>query len=70
MPTGDLDTGVQSVRITGRGMGVTSIDNGLDRALDLVEGASLTLEDLTVRNGRGPAGIRARRVGRSAARAP
>lgn len=55
--TGDLDTGIQAVRIAGRGAGATAIDpNGLDRAFDLVEGASLTLEDLTVRNGLGPAG--------------
>ena len=55
--TGDLDTGIQAVRITGRGTGATAIDaSGIDRAFDLVEGASLTLEDLTVRNGRGPEG--------------
>ena len=55
--TGDLDTGIQAVRITGRGTGATAIDaGGIDRAFDLVEGASLTLEDLTVRNGRGPKG--------------
>ena len=46
--TGDLDTGVQALRITGRGTGATAIDaSGIDRAFDLVEGASLTLEDLT-----------------------
>jgi hypothetical protein len=55
--TGDLDTGVQALRIAGRGAGVTAVDaNGLDRAFDVVEGASLALEDLTVRNGRGPSG--------------
>ena len=55
--TGDLDTGIQAVRITGRGTGSTAIDaSRIDRAFDLVEGASLTLEDLSVRNGRGPEG--------------
>ena len=39
--TGDLDTGIQAVRITGRGTGSTAIDaSRIDRAFDLVEGAS------------------------------
>jgi CSLREA domain-containing protein len=55
--TGDLDTGVQSLRIVGRGAGVTALDaNRIDRAFDVVEGASLALADLTVRNGLTPTG--------------
>ncbi len=55
--TGDLDLGAQSLRITGKGAAATAIDaSGLDRAFDLLEGASLALEDLTIRNGRSPQG--------------
>jgi CSLREA domain-containing protein len=55
--TGDLDTGVQALRIVGRGAGATAIDAaGIDRALDVAEDASLALEDLTVRNGLGGSG--------------
>ncbi len=55
--TGDLDTGVQSLRIVGRGAGITALDaNRIDRAFDVVEGASLALADLTVRNGLTPTG--------------
>ena len=55
--TGDLDLGTQSLGITGKGAAATAIDaSGLDRAFDLLEGASLALEDLTIRNGRTPQG--------------
>ncbi len=55
--TGDLDTGAQALRVVGRGAGVTAVDaNRIDRAFDVVEGASLALEDLTVRNGLTPTG--------------
>jgi CSLREA domain-containing protein len=55
--TGDLDTGVQSLRVVGRGAAVTAIDaNRIDRAFDVPAGASLALEDLTVRNGLTPTG--------------
>ena len=65
--TGDLDLGAQSLRITGKGAAATAIDaSGLDRAFDLLEGASLALEDLTIRNGRSPAG----RPGRGGRRGP
>ena len=55
--TGDLDTGVQALRVVGRGAGVTAVDAaGIDRAFEVAEGGSLALEDLTVRNGRGGPG--------------
>jgi CSLREA domain-containing protein len=50
--TGDLDTGPSgSLRIAGRGMGVTVVGGAGDRIFDVAAGASLGLSDLTVRDG-------------------
>ncbi len=49
---GDLDlVGSNSVRIAGRGMGVTGIAAVADRVAQVDSGASLGLNDLTVRDG-------------------
>ena len=51
--SGDLDTGPTSaIRVVGQGPGVTVIDaHGQDRVFDVFQGARLTLDGLTLRNG-------------------
>ncbi len=56
--SGDFDTGpLNAVRVVGAGAGATIIDaGGIDRGFRVYPGASLTLQDLTVRGGRSAAG--------------
>ncbi len=56
--SGDFDTGpLNAVRIVGAGMGTTIIDAaGVDRGFRVYPGASLTLQDLTVRGGHSAVG--------------
>lgn len=54
--SGDLDI-TDNLTIIGKGAGLTIIDaNMLDRVFEVAEGVSLTLENLTVRNGLTPVG--------------
>ncbi len=55
--SGDLDTGPSSVvRIAGAGMNATVIGGAGDRVFDVFAGATLSLNDLTVRDGSAPEG--------------
>jgi CSLREA domain-containing protein len=52
---GDLDVTAGTVTIVGAGPSLTKIDaNGIDRVLDVLPGATLTLENLTIAGGRLP----------------
>ncbi|HEY1833523.1 MAG TPA: choice-of-anchor Q domain-containing protein [Solirubrobacteraceae bacterium] len=52
---GDLDVTAGTVTIVGAGQSLTKIDaNGIDRVLDVLPGATLTLENVTVTGGKLP----------------
>jgi CSLREA domain-containing protein len=61
---GDLDVISGTLTIAGAGQSATTIDaGGIDRALDVLKGATLTVENATITGGKLPAGISAAPTG-------
>jgi CSLREA domain-containing protein len=61
---GDLDATAGTVTIVGAGQAATTIDaGGIDRALDVLAGATLTIKDVKITGGKLPAGTSAAPTG-------
>jgi CSLREA domain-containing protein len=62
--SGDLDVTAGTLTIAGAGQSATTIDaGGIDRALDVLAGATLTVENLSIVGGKLPAGTNAAPTG-------